>query len=112
MPSEHVWEARLNIAETRGTASVGTLPSSSTSTIGADSCRSAENAGVTSPTETSSGERMATYQEGFEDSLELCLTEVKNSNSKKDAIERIRYLLGLVKERKFDRLREMIGTPK
>ncbi|MFQ5758371.1 MAG: hypothetical protein ACE5IF_01690 [Candidatus Bathyarchaeia archaeon] len=55
---------------------------------------------------------MTTYQEGFEDSLELCLTEVKNSNSKKDAIARIRYLLGLVKEHKFDRLREMIGAQK
>jgi hypothetical protein len=55
---------------------------------------------------------VTTYQEGFEDSLELCLTEVKNSNSKKDAIERIRYLLGLVKEHKFDRLREMIGAQK
>jgi hypothetical protein len=55
---------------------------------------------------------LTTYREGFEDSLELCLTEVKKSNSKKDAITRIRYLLGLVKEHKFDRLREMIGAPK
>ncbi len=55
---------------------------------------------------------VTTYQEGFEDSLELCLTEVKSSNSKKDAIARIRYLLGLVKEHKFDRLREMIGAQK
>ncbi len=39
-----------------------------------------------SPTETSSGERMIGYQEGFEDSLELFLTGVKNSKNKKDAI--------------------------
>ena len=37
---------------------------------------------------------VTTYQEGFEDSLEL------------------RYLLGLVKEHKFDRLGEMIGAQK
>ena len=39
-----------------------------------------------SPTETSSGERMTSYPEGFEDSLELFLTGVKNSKSKKDAM--------------------------
>jgi hypothetical protein len=52
------------------------------------------------------------YQEGFEDSLELCLLEVKKLKSKKDALERIQYLLGLVKERKFDRIKEMIGALK
>lgn len=52
------------------------------------------------------------YQEGFEDSLELCLFEVKRSKNKRDAIERIRYLLGLVKERKFDRIKQMLGALK
>ncbi len=82
----HTWEDRLNIAETLGTASVRTQTSSSTSIIRADSCRSARNAGLKSPTETSSGERMTSYQEGFEDSLELFLTGVRNSKSKKDAM--------------------------
>jgi len=82
----HTWEDRLNIAETLGTASVRTQTSSSTSIIRANSCRSARNAGLKSPTETSSGERMISYQEGFEDSLELFLTGVKTSKSKKDAL--------------------------
>jgi hypothetical protein len=55
---------------------------------------------------------MMSYQEGFEDSLELCLVEVKKSKTKKDALERIQYFLGLVKEHKFDRIKEMIGALK
>lgn len=55
---------------------------------------------------------MASYQEGFEDSLELCLTELKRSNSKRDAVERIKYLLGLVKEHKFDRIKQILGALK
>jgi len=52
------------------------------------------------------------YQEGFEDSLELCFIEVKKSKTKKDALEKIQYFLGLVKEHKFDRIKEMIGALK
>lgn len=52
------------------------------------------------------------YQEGFEDSLELCFVEVKKTKSKKDALDRIQYFLGLVKEHKFDRIKEMIGALK
>lgn len=52
------------------------------------------------------------YQEGFEDSLELCLSEVKKSTSKKDAVHRIQYLLGLIKEHKLDRVKQMIGVLK
>ena len=55
---------------------------------------------------------MTSYQEGFEDSLELCLSEVKTSTSKKDAVQKIRYLLGLVKEHKFDRIKQIIGAIK
>jgi len=44
--------------------------------------------------------------------LELCLSEVKRSNSKKDAVHRIKYLLGLVKEHKFDRIKEILGAMK
>lgn len=52
------------------------------------------------------------YQEGFEDSLELCLVEVKRSKTKKVALDRIQYFLGLVKEHKFDRIKEAIGALK
>jgi len=52
------------------------------------------------------------YQEGFEDSLELCLVEVKKSKTKRLALDRIQYFLGLVKEHKFDRIKEAIGALK
>jgi hypothetical protein len=52
------------------------------------------------------------YQEGFEDSLELCLVEVRKSKTKRVALERIQYFLGLVKEHKFDRIKEAIGALK
>jgi hypothetical protein len=52
------------------------------------------------------------YQEGFEDALELCLSEVKKSNTKKDALSRLNYLLGLIKEHKLDRVKQMIGALK
>jgi len=55
---------------------------------------------------------MTSYEEGFEDSLELCLSEVKESSNKKDVVQRIRYLLGLVKEHKFDRVKQIIGAIK
>jgi len=55
---------------------------------------------------------MTSYQEGFEDSLELCLSEVKESSNKKDAVQRIRYILGLVKEHKFDRIKQILGAIK
>ena len=50
------------------------------------------------------------YRQGLEDGIELCLTDVQKSTSKKDAIARLRYLLGLVKERKLNHLHELIGT--
>ncbi|MGQ9565901.1 MAG: hypothetical protein ACUVT5_05080 [Candidatus Bathyarchaeales archaeon] len=52
------------------------------------------------------------YQEGFEDSLELCLIEVKKSKTKKAALGRLQYFLGLVKEHKLDRIKEAIGALK
>jgi hypothetical protein len=55
---------------------------------------------------------MTNYQEGFEDSLELCLSEVKESSNKEDAVQRIRYILGLVKEHKFDRIKQILGAIK
>ena len=63
MSEEHAWEDRLSIAETLGTGGVRTQTSSFTSITRADSCQSARNAGLKSPTETSSGERVITHQE-------------------------------------------------
>lgn len=40
------------------------------------------------------------------------MLEVKKSKSKKAALDRIQYFLGLVKEHKFDRIKEMIGALK
>jgi len=56
--------------------------------------------------------KIFSYREGFEDSLELCLEEVVKSKGRQDALQRIRYLLGLVKEHKFDRIKEMLGALK
>jgi len=52
------------------------------------------------------------YQEGFEDALELYLTEVKKSKRKRDAVHGIKYLLGLIKEHKFDRIKQMLSVIK
>jgi hypothetical protein len=50
------------------------------------------------------------YQEGFEDAAELCLDEVKKSNDKSEAADRIKELIELVKQNKFDRIRHMLGA--
>jgi hypothetical protein len=50
------------------------------------------------------------YQEGFEDAAELCLDELKKANDKVEAAERIKDLLELVKQNKFDRIRHMLGA--
>jgi hypothetical protein len=49
------------------------------------------------------------YQEGFEDALELCLAETEDCQTKEVALEKMRDLLVLVKEQKFDRLKKMLG---
>lgn len=49
------------------------------------------------------------YQEGFEDAIELCLAESEDCSTKEDALEKMRNLLVLVKEQKFDRLKKMLG---
>ena len=58
------------------------------------------------------GTERLSYREGFEDSLELCLEEVDKSNGKQETLQRIRYLLGLVRERKFDRIKKMLSALK
>jgi len=55
---------------------------------------------------------MSNYEEGFEDALQLCHTELKSSSSKKDALTRLEYLIGLVMEHKFDRIKQMLGALK
>lgn len=50
------------------------------------------------------------YRQELEDGIELCLTDVQKSTSKKDAITRLQYLLGLVREKKLNHLQEAIET--
>jgi hypothetical protein len=50
------------------------------------------------------------YERGFEDAVELALKSLEESASLEEAQGRIRRLLGLVKERKFEALREMLET--
>lgn len=48
------------------------------------------------------------YREGFEDAVELCLYEASKAVGKKGAIEKLQEILGLVKEDKFQRIKEML----
>lgn len=50
------------------------------------------------------------YQDGFEDATELCLKEITKAKGMEEAIRQIRYILGLVKEDKFDRIKKMLGV--
>jgi len=50
------------------------------------------------------------YNDGFEDALELCLKEVTKAKVIDEAIRQIKYILGLVKEDKFDRIKKMLGA--
>jgi len=54
------------------------------------------------------GLALRSYERGFEDALELCLVKLRESNSLEEAEDKIRRLLGLVKERKVDVLERMI----
>jgi len=49
------------------------------------------------------------YAEGFEDAVELCIAETEDSKDQKKALAKMKDVLVLVKERKFDRLRKMLG---
>jgi len=55
---------------------------------------------------------MPNFEEGFEAALQLCHSEIKKSNNKKDALSRVEYLIGLVMEHKFDRIKQMLGALK
>jgi len=41
--------------------------------------------------------------------MELCISESEDVASKKNALERMKYILTLVKEDKFDRLKKELG---
>jgi hypothetical protein len=49
------------------------------------------------------------YAEGFEDAIELCIAESEDACDKAKALEKMKDLLVLVKEEKFDRLKKMLG---
>jgi len=51
---------------------------------------------------------MLSYAEGFEDAVELCISETEDANSKKNALEKMKDILVLVKEDKFERLKKML----
>lgn len=50
-----------------------------------------------------------TYREGFEDAIELCIAETEDASNKATALDKMKDLLVLVKEDKFDRLKKMWG---
>ncbi len=50
------------------------------------------------------------YEEGFEDAVELCMDEAERAPDKQDVVKRLEYILGLVKEHKFDRIKRMLGS--
>ena len=50
------------------------------------------------------------YENGFEDALELCWNEAQEVENKEALIERIEYFIRLVKESKMDKVKQMIGV--
>ena len=50
------------------------------------------------------------YGRGFEDGLEAALKVIRESRRLEEAAGRIEYLLGLVKERKFEALQRELGA--
>jgi len=50
------------------------------------------------------------YEEGFEDAVELCMDEAERAPDKQGVLKRLEYILGLVKEHKFDRIKRMLGS--
>jgi len=59
---------------------------------------------------------MADYEAGFEDAMQLCIAELEKSpimtEAIREAIGRLKYILGLVMEHKFDRIKQMLGALK
>jgi hypothetical protein len=50
-----------------------------------------------------------TYDNGFEDATELCLTEIEQAKTKIQAEKRLEYILSLVKESKLEKVKQMLG---
>lgn len=50
---------------------------------------------------------MATYIQGFEDAIELALAEAEKSKNQTETKHRLRRILGLLKEQKFERIRTL-----
>ena len=53
---------------------------------------------------------MKPYIRGFEDALELVMTVLAEVRDLEGARERVRYYMVLVKERKFERIKYMLGA--
>jgi hypothetical protein len=52
------------------------------------------------------------YRVGFEAALELCMAETSQSESRAGALAKMAEFLGLVKEDKIERLKEMLWNIK
>ena len=50
------------------------------------------------------------YEEGFEDAVELCMDEVERAPDNQAVVQWLKYILGLVKEHKFERVKRMLGS--
>lgn len=50
------------------------------------------------------------YARGFEDALELVMIALDEAKKLEEAKERVRYYMSLIKERKFEKIRYMLGA--
>ena len=55
---------------------------------------------------------MKPYMRGFEDALELVMTALSEVKSLREAKVRVEYYMTLVKERKLERIKYMLGALK
>jgi hypothetical protein len=50
------------------------------------------------------------YQNGFEDALELCIAETEDSSTRQEALEKMDEILTLIKENKFRQIKLRLGS--
>lgn len=50
------------------------------------------------------------YQNGFEDAVELCIAETEDSKTKKAAVEKMDEILTLIKENKLHQIKIKLGA--
>jgi len=50
------------------------------------------------------------YQNGFEDAVELCIAETEDAKTKKDALGKMDEILTLIKENKLHQIKVMLGA--